>query len=48
MFSHLICPYAGSDVFNERWQHSDSWNVYDEGNRVRFALVTLILSFFAS
>lgn len=34
------------DAFNERWQNSDSWNVCEERERLRFALVTLILSFF--
>lgn len=33
------------DAFNERWQHSYSWSVCEERDRLRFALVTLMLSF---
>lgn len=33
------------DAFNERWKQSDNWNVCEERDRLRFALVPLILSF---
>lgn len=38
----------GGGAFNERWQWSDWWSVCEVGDRLRFTLVTLTLSFLAS